>query len=88
MVLTNSSRLRSTAGECGRVRPLLKRSEMLSGVVSTTTVNTTTYYERFSDSESILPQKYHILDNEWIEHPEGSDEWYWRDPVSSQWVKQ
>ena len=24
---------------------------------------------------------------EWIEHPEGSDEWYWRDADTGQWVK-
>jgi hypothetical protein len=24
---------------------------------------------------------------EWIEHPEGSDEWYWRDQETGQWVR-
>jgi len=24
---------------------------------------------------------------EWIEHPQGSDEWYWRDTDTGQWVK-
>jgi len=24
---------------------------------------------------------------EWLEHPQGSDEWYWRDADTGQWVK-